>query len=319
MQILLTGVAKSGNFWLYRILQTIMDIAGWEQKSYIQGHPLHAIAKTWPLSNEDQANLDFIDITSNGCFFRISSVVRMPIEDIDAYLAKCSLVRSHSYFCKRSLDVIPKFDRSVYIIRDPRDVVISFANFAFTPYYQRYYPHSYKDSQDHIHRNLERKLWGWMHHVSGYIQHREELNLHVLFYERLKQDFQDEIYRLGTYLGMDLTPEQIHQVEEATSVQAMKGANPDHVRKGETGGWKKTLTPSQRQRARFSIAPILELLGYPLTPGKVDVAIQPFVPSGLTLSQLRTALRKSRARLALSGILNGQISTSSIAAVLKIE
>ncbi|NJM16702.1 MAG: sulfotransferase domain-containing protein, partial [Bacteroidales bacterium] len=43
----------------------------------------------------------------------------------------------------RCYSVFPKFDKIVYIVRDPRDVALSMARFQFTPYMQTYYPHPF--------------------------------------------------------------------------------------------------------------------------------------------------------------------------------
>jgi len=318
MHILQVGAAKTGNFWLSRILHELSSLAGWEKRSFIQQHPINMLAQHWKLSNEDQANLDFIDIKPEGTFFRISSIFRMPIDDFDDYLSKTSIVWSHSYHCNRSSMVIQKFDKTVYLIRDPRDMTISFGNFAFTPYYQRFYPHSYKDSQEFIEKNIEKKSWGWMHHIAGYLKHMDELQIHVVFYERLKNDFVNELKKLGTYLGMDLTPGQIHQVEDTTSLQAMRISNPDHVRKGKAGGWTSTLSPSQQRRARFSAGPMLQLLNYPATASEFDPTRLPSIPISLSNRKLRSTLMRSRARTLLSALINGQVSPSMIASQLKL-
>jgi len=318
MHILQVGAAKTGNFWLYRIFQELSSLAGWEKRSFIQQHPIHELAKHWQLSNEDQAYLDFIDITPNGCFFRISSIFRMPIDDFDEYLSMSSIVRSHSRFCSQTTSVIAKFDKTVYLIRDPRDMIISFAKFAFTPYYKRYYPHTYENSEEFIDKNIERKIWGWTHHLSRYLNHIDDLKIHVVFYERLKNDFSNELKRLGKYLGLELTPEQIGRIAQATSVKTMQSANPEHVRKGKTGGWISTLSPKQQRRARLSAGPMLRLLNYPVTADEFNAIQLPEIPADFSTGKLSRVVRYCRVRTMLSALMNGQVRPSHIASQLNL-
>ena len=314
MTILQVGAAKSGNFWLYRITQAILKAGGREQTSFIQDHPIFPLAQTWPLSNEDQAGLDFIDIIPAGCFFRISSIFRYPIDDLQTYLHKASLVRSHSRISSRTKDYFGEFDRIVYIIRDPRDVAVSFSRFAFTPYYQRFYPHSTQDSDEYLRRNFERRLWGWSHHVIGYLQHRDVLPIHFTFFEGLKLDFQNEVTRLAAFLDVELSTSQIEQIRELTSVESMQASNPDHVRKGTAGGWAETLSDAMKRRARFSTAPILRYLGYP----SAEAAVNPFssslprIPSTVNSAHLNRMLQLCRMRIALSALLSGNFNLASM-------
>ena len=124
MRILQAGRAKSGNFWLYTIIKTIVTKAGHDWSGYVQTQPIYEIARHWELSYRDQAAIDVLDIERYRCYYRISSIFRMPIDDIDEYLSKCTLVWTHSSFCEQSAEVLPKFDKVVYVVRDPRDAAI---------------------------------------------------------------------------------------------------------------------------------------------------------------------------------------------------
>ncbi len=318
MHILQVGAAKTGNFWLYRILQELSSLAGWEKRSFIQQHPIHELAKHWQLSNEDQAYLDSIFITPNGCFFKISSIFRMPIDDFDEYLSMSSIVRSHSRFCSQTTSVIAKFDKTVYLIRDPRDMIISFAKFAFTPYYKRNYPHSYENSEEFIEKKVEQKIWGWTQHLSGYLNHMDDLKIHVVFYERLKQDFTKEIMSLAEYLDLELTAEQINRIAETTSVEAMQSKNPHHVREGKTGGWKSTLSPRQKRRALLSAGPLLRLLNYPLSADEFDKNRLPGIPPDFSRTNFSNLVKYCQVRTMLSALMNGQVRPSLIASRMNL-
>lgn len=290
--ILQAGIAKSGNFWLYRILQDIIHYAGLPQRSFIQQQPIYAIAQTWPLSTEEQAGVDVMDIEPHGCFYRISSVFRMPIDDLDAYIAQCSHVWTHSAFCAFSNEVLPKFDKVVYIIRDPRDVAISMSRFIFTDYMRRYNPHGERDPDTFLDKTLALRMKVWAEHVGGYLKARERLNIHVVFYERLRHDFEAELQHLLAYLGIALGEEDIARIRQDVDFAAMHSANPQHVRKGEAGQWRQVLSQRQQRRARRVAGPMLRLLGYPLRAEEIDGL--PHLPARLEAAQVDRAVRHAR-------------------------
>ena len=58
MKILQIGFPKSGNFWLYQILEQVLTSTGRNSKSFIQQHPVNPLAKTWELNYPEQADID---------------------------------------------------------------------------------------------------------------------------------------------------------------------------------------------------------------------------------------------------------------------
>lgn len=131
--ILHSAIHKSGNTWLARILRRIEIHAGLEHRSWVQGHPIHSTAAGWKLSYRGQADMDFLRILPDGCYWRISDVHQERVEDIEEYARRCSLVWSLEPVVARHLKVLPLFDRIVYLIRDPRDIAVSLSRFVFTP------------------------------------------------------------------------------------------------------------------------------------------------------------------------------------------
>jgi aryl sulfotransferase len=146
--LLQSGLPKSGNFWLYKILQQCLQEAGLPRKAFIQNQPVYEIAKDWSLSYEEQTDIDVLDITGHGCFYRISSIFRHPVKDLDRYLSQTTHVWTHSPFCDAFHQVLPRFDKVVYIIRDPRDTALSHARFMLTPYMKTYYPSGFQSEED---------------------------------------------------------------------------------------------------------------------------------------------------------------------------
>lgn len=295
MKILQAGMAKSGNFWLYKIIQGILSHGGLENKSFIQNHPIHELAQTWDLSYKEQADIDVLDIDPHKCFYRISSVFRMPIEDIDDYIQQCNHVWTHSHFCQRSVTVLPKFDKIVYIIRDPRDRAISAAKFRFTPYMQKYYPHGDPDPDASLAHSLTGNVRSWVQHGGGYLRCRDELQIHFVFYERLLHAFGEEVADLLEYLDIELSEEAIAAIKRDVEFNTMKRENPHHVRKGRSGRWREVLTDAQKQRAARIAGPMLEILNYPVYESQTDQSL-PCLPTQLDSSQIEKAIAHANRR-----------------------
>lgn len=266
MKLLQIGAPKSGNYWLYKIVRSTYDLAGWPQPTYVEKQPIYQEAINWQLSYPEQAQTDVVDIEEDGVYWRISSRHRELINDLDAYLSQGSHVWSHSDFCGRSLDVMRCFDRVVYILRDPRDVLISRAKFLMTPYMQEYYPHFYASADEFIEKKLEGNITHWLRHVGFYLRHAREHSVHVMFYENMIADLPGEISRFHAYLGLEPDADRVEAVRQQVTFEAMKGDSPGHVRQGRAYGWTKNMTPEQQARVIRVAEPLLRLLNYPLSP-----------------------------------------------------
>ena len=82
MKLLQNGFPRSGDYWLYTIIEKIYQEAQVSRDSFIKKHPIYKLAKTWPLSFPRQADVDMIDILYVGTFYRISSVFKKKIFDV---------------------------------------------------------------------------------------------------------------------------------------------------------------------------------------------------------------------------------------------
>ena len=264
------GVAKSGNLWLYRILEKVQEYSGMNRKSFIRNHPIAPIARTWKMGFPGQSEIDYISISPYGCIFNIGSIFNMPIDNLDEYLNQCSLVWVHSHFCEKTQEVLRKFDKIVYMIRDPRDIAISMAKYSFTPYRLKHFPHRETNPKSWLANNLADSLIAWVKHVGAYLKYQEKLKIHVLFYERLLHRFNDEMQLLLDYLGVNLSKEQIDQIAKETSFETMKKNHSNHLRKGQYGEWTEVLTPQQKDLSKQIAGPLLKLLNYPIEEPKPE-------------------------------------------------
>lgn len=274
MHVLQIGAAKSGNFWLYNILEQIFDRAGMPRKSFVRSRPIYSVAKDWPLSYPEQVDIDMLDIQNNQCYWRISTIFRMPVTDIETYVSKTDHVWTHSRICEKSFEVYPLFDKRVYTIRDPRDRAVSEAKFAFSDYMQRFSPCEESGFGEYLDNNLEAMMNRWRWHVYDHLKYAEDLNIHIVFYERLLHDFHNELERLLEYLQVNLSDKEQQAIARKVSFSTMKENSPAHLRKGKAGGWKTHLSDAQKRRSRAIVDPLITYLGYdgglPAIPDHLD-------------------------------------------------
>lgn len=187
--LLQIGAPKSGNYWLYNIIQQIYRFNNIEYRSFISQHPVYEEAQKWDLSNSRQAGIDMMDIERGKCFYRISSVFRHPIPDLNKYLEKTNHVWTHSEVGEDIEGILKRFDRQVYIYRDPRDVAVSAARYAFTPYMKKYYPPGEDNPKEWLERKLRKTIHDWIWHVTDYLLLKERFDIHFIAYENLHDDF----------------------------------------------------------------------------------------------------------------------------------
>ncbi|AHM58355.1 sulfotransferase [Flammeovirgaceae bacterium 311] len=264
MQILQGGVPKCGNFWLYQIIQQILERTGRSTTSFIEQQPIYTLAREWDLNFPEQARLDVLEITDLQLSYRISSIYRMPVEDIRSYIRQTTHVWTHSPICKRSGEVLELFDKKVYIIRDPRDRALSAAKYHCSPYMLKYYPQEEKDPQRFLEKNFERLMHEWVWHVWDHLRHSSSYNVHICFYENFLLHFQQELEKLLAYLVLELSQTERIALENAVSFSTLQKKNPRHLKKGASGYWMEALTDEQVEKTEIIAGPLLRHLGYPL-------------------------------------------------------
>lgn len=264
MSILQAGVPKSGNYWLYSIIHNILQEAGQQHCSYIQQHPVQSQVDKWQLSFANQSQIDFLTIEGNKAYCRISEVFKAEIKDLDSYIDRCSQVWTHSIVDAANCKSLAKFDKLVYIIRDPRDVAISYSKFAFTEHkLTNGKPHYESDPQSYLTNRLEAMTRRWVQHVGSYLKYRQELNIYPIFYERWLAEFDRELVKLLAYLEIELSPEAIAIIKHNVAFKTMKQQSPKHLRQGSSGQWQDKLSDRQKQQVERIAGSMLELLNYP--------------------------------------------------------
>jgi aryl sulfotransferase len=288
MNILQISSPKSGSYWLHTILLQILQKKDMPVKSFIQKQEEFEEIKEMDLSFKGQAKVDMIDIEEDGCYYRISSLVRNKLQDPVSYAKATSLAWTHSTLCNRSFDIFPLFDKKICVVRDPRDRALSSAKFAFTPYMQKHYPSSYTTPEEYFEAEYERLLDQWVWFTGNYLLKKEELNIHFVFYERLLQDFDDELDSLLNYLGISLTENERKEIARAVTFDSMKEKSPGHLHKGKYRKWEKNLSEAEKHLAIDRAGALLNWLNYPQTAN--DKNLLPELPEDLPKEELQEIL-----------------------------
>ncbi|CAN5848845.1 hypothetical protein BH24BAC1_BH24BAC1_37550 [soil metagenome] len=181
--------------------------------SFIQRHPIYSLAQDWDLNFPDQARIDVLDVTDLQYSYRISSIFRMPVEDIRDYVAQSPHIWTHSPICKRSGELLRLCDKKVYIIRDPRDRALSAARYYTSPYMLKYFPQEVKEPVRFLKENFDQLMLEWVWHVFDHLRLSREYAIHICYYEGFLLDFQPDLARLLDYLEVDLDEGERQELE----------------------------------------------------------------------------------------------------------
>jgi len=182
----------------------------------------------------------------------------------------------------------PRYPRTIYIVRDPRDVAVSF-------YYHNIKAGNLPDTysiDDFIPRFMAAEFdskWGsWADNVMSWLcLRRHDKRFLLLSYEQVKKDPKRELKRLAMFLSeiwpsrIDVSPEKLARAVELSSPERMRQlekeeahkwvltrqTRPDKpfVRSATAGGWKAILSPESVKRIEFAWGDLMGQLGYELT------------------------------------------------------
>jgi hypothetical protein len=182
----------------------------------------------------------------------------------------------------------PRYPKVIYIVRDPRDVVVS-------QYYFQRKGGAIDDSYP-IERFVTRFVAGetsrpprygsWADNVASWLALRQSSPRFMLIrYEDILAQTSRELTRIASFLGIEATPEQLAAVLERSSADQMrklekvqaevwtqtKNTRQDipFIRSAHAGGWKSKLPESSAVEMESAWAPLMKRLGYEVSLRKV--------------------------------------------------
>lgn len=180
----------------------------------------------------------------------------------------------------RGISIVPP-DRTraaIYVVRDPRDVALSFAHHSNQSH--EWAVDSLADpgmtmveSGHDVDTQARQRLGTWSEHVTGWTE-QDLFPVLVVRYEDLAADTLAELTRLAAFAGLDATPAQLAAAVRSAAFETMRakeeregfierpGRDRPFFRSGRAGGWREELEPSLAARVERDHGEVMERFGY---------------------------------------------------------
>jgi hypothetical protein len=191
------------------------------------------------------------------------------------------IIKSHQYFD-------PRYPRVIYIVRDPRDVVVSQYHFQR----KRHVVADQYPLSEYVGRFVagQTSYYGsWGEHVASWLATRHgRPGFLLLRYEDMVEDPVRELSKVASFLGLSTAPEMIGQAVERSSADRMrtlekaqaqlftstKNTRQDipFVRAAKAGGWRSALPEQYALQLEDEWGHLIRWLGYePVRADENDV------------------------------------------------
>jgi hypothetical protein len=192
--------------------------------------------------------------------------------------------RRGSVFCKTHMPLmmihgVPTIEMSVtagalYIVRDPRDVALSFADFHGIALDAAIASMATANLEVPAgERQVAEPMGSWSQHVKSWTG-RPSPAIHIVRYEDLHADPRKAFGAIVAFLRLDASAERIARAIEHTSFATMRAqedrdgfderspAQERFFRRGIAGGWRDSLTPEQARRIEADHGEQMARFGY---------------------------------------------------------
>jgi len=193
-------------------------------------------------------------------------------------LPRPRIIKSHECFD-------PRYRKVVYIVRDPRDVFISYYQFQLK---RRVIPDSCSLEEflpRFMESEFEPKTGSWRDHVVSWMATRGgQRNFLLLRYEDMLANTLAESIQIASFLGLDSNPERVARAVELSSADRMRNLEKQQssqwketrktrqdkpfVGKAASGGWKSSLPRDCAARIESAWGEVMRLVGYELVTAK---------------------------------------------------
>ena len=210
------------------------------------------------LSGDDKRQVTFFNVHAFIPEINVSSHLADPATALPGF----RIIKSHAPL---NLD----YPRVFYLVRDPRDVMVSYHAFLNKTGW-------FRSSLNELIEHPDFGIAAWVGHVSGWLDNvPASRSFAVLRYEDLLADPAKELKALYRLLGFELADTLAGDAVERSTIDRMRlleaEANARHpansgmefVRKGKTGGGRERLPDSAKQQIELVAGSLLKRLGYP--------------------------------------------------------
>jgi hypothetical protein len=205
-------------------------------------------------------------------------------------LPRPRMLKSHESFQ-------PHYPHVIYVVRDPRDVAISFYHHNVKA---RNIPDDYPMTSfvsRFIAGEFDQKFGSWRDNVLSWVSLRgENPNFMMLRYEEMKLDTARSLLHVVTFLEhcsfrkIDSSPEALQRAIELSSPERMRTLEKEEaaswvltkstrsdkpfVRTAKAGGWKSQLAPESVEAIESAWGDLMQNLGYELSSGSKAAPVE---------------------------------------------
>jgi hypothetical protein len=186
-------------------------------------------------------------------------------------LTRPRILKSHEYFD-------PRYEKLLYLVRDPRDVVVSYNHHDIR---RRLFPEGYPMEQ-YVARFLAGRLdpyGSWHEHVGSWLGARDgDPGFLLVRYEDLSAAPQQGLRRIADFLGLRPSDAELGLACERSSFEAMRKlerfqaetagnlsrarVQQPFVRSGTVGGWRREMPPALAAQITARWGTTMAALGY---------------------------------------------------------
>lgn len=169
------------------------------------------------------------------------------------------------------LCTIGKFEKFIYMVRDPRDVVCSGAHYWQAKAFNEHYGSNTDKYEAMIQTVLEGSFYPhcrrpWKYHIRDY-RYRAGL---IVKYEDLLKSTRSELSKIMIFLGLERSQEHLETVVLEQSFESVKSKakatgdqrNINFLRKGKASSYRNELNAEQCERIVSGCEPEISELGY---------------------------------------------------------
>lgn len=163
---------------------------------------------------------------------------------------------------------------AIYIVRNPLDVVISFAHHMGKTIDGAIVTMTTPNTETPINKKRVHEIWGsWNQHVDSWTR-RPHPAIYIMRYEDMLSDPEQTFGKLARHLLMSSTTEQLSSAIERASFASLKRQEEKSgfkessekterfFREGRAGQWREVLKPAQIQRIVEAFEPQMKRFGY---------------------------------------------------------